>query len=70
MRYRAAVAAFRLWDDLSKEWGDVHDTKSEELKDKYQVFGSLIPETRWEILETQTSCRPPWYRVDNAPPAA
>ena len=55
-RYRAAVAAFNLWDDMSKEeWGDEHDAKMDELSDEYQVFGSLIPETRFEILETQTS---------------
>jgi hypothetical protein len=54
-RYRAAVAAFCLWDDMSKEWGDEHDAKMNELSDEYRVFGSLIPETRFEILETQTS---------------
>jgi len=75
-RYRAAVAAFRLWDDMSKEWDDEHDAKSEELRDEYQVFGSLIAETRFEILEAQTSSRPLWRPrrtidgIDDAPPAA
>jgi hypothetical protein len=76
-RYRAAVAAFNLWDDMSKEeWGDEHDAKMDELSDEYQVFGSLIPETRFEILETRTSSRPPWHPrrtidgIDDASPAA
>jgi hypothetical protein len=57
-RYRAAIAPFDAWDDMSKDWGEEHDRLDDELRDKYQVYGALDPGTRFEILEAQTSSRP------------
>jgi len=57
-RYRAAVAEFGLWDDMSKDWYDEHDRMCEELLDKYDIHGSLIAGTRFKILESQASSRP------------
>jgi hypothetical protein len=56
--YRTAVAVFDAWDDMSKDWGEEHDRKHEELQDWYQVYGSLIWETRFKIVEVEASHRP------------
>jgi len=51
-RYRAAVAAFDLWDaDLAKDWGAEHDRVHDEFLVKYDVHGSLIQGTRFEIRD-------------------
>jgi len=52
-RYRTAVALFDAWDDMSKDWGEEHDRKQEELQDRYQVYGSLIWETWFKIVEVE-----------------
>jgi len=51
-RDRAAVAAFDLWDaDLAKDWGAEHDRVHDEFLVKYDVHGSLIQGTRFEIRD-------------------
>src|SRR5262245_46849043 len=51
-RYRAAVAAFDLWDaDLAKDWGAEHDRVHDEFLVKYDVHRSLIQGTRFEIRD-------------------
>jgi hypothetical protein len=57
-RYRAAVAEFELWDDMSKDWSDEHDHMCAALQDRYSIYGSLVAGTQFKILETQTSSRP------------
>jgi hypothetical protein len=57
-RYRAAVAAFDAWDDMTEDWSYAHDRTCAELLARYDVHGSLIAGTRFKILETQASKRP------------
>jgi len=57
-RYRAACEDFDAWDDLSEDWGDEHDRMLDELADQYQVYGSLISGTKFEIVECPSGGRP------------
>jgi hypothetical protein len=57
-RYRAAVAAFEHWDDMTKDWSEEHDRMCEALQNRYDIHGSLVAGTRFKILETQVSNRP------------
>src|SRR5262245_3352904 len=56
-RYRAACAAFDLWDDMSKDWGEEHDRMQAELTGKYDVHGCLIQGTRFKIVDNQQPAR-------------
>jgi hypothetical protein len=57
-RYRAACQAFDAWDDMSGDWGPQHDCMCVELLRRYQVYGSLISETKFKIVECLSSGRP------------
>ena len=57
-RYRAACEDFDAWDDISKDWDAEHDRMHGELLSKYQVYGSLILGTKFEIVECLSGGRP------------
>ena len=57
-RYRAACEDFDAWDDISKDWDAEHDRMHGELLSKYQVYGSLISGTKFEIVECLSGGRP------------
>lgn|SRR5262245_13593009 len=57
-RYRAACEDFDAWDNLAKHRGEEHERMHNELTDKYQVYGNLIPETKFKIVECWSSGRP------------
>ena len=52
-RYRAAHQEWTLWDDIDREWDEVHDRRSEELELKYCVFSPSIGNMRWQIVEVR-----------------
>jgi hypothetical protein len=57
-RYRAACAEFEVRDeDEGPEWTSEHDRLSEELLEKHRVYGCLIPETTFEIVEVRAPVR-------------
>ena len=39
---------------MSKDWGEEHARKHDELLGKYQVYGALVPETKFKIMECLT----------------
>jgi hypothetical protein len=58
-RYEAAVAEFNAWDsDTSTDWTAEHDVMLDECARKHGVFGSLIEETRFKIVEVLTDVGP------------
>ena len=51
----AACAAFAEWDqDKSAEWTPAHDDILDELARKYLVYGAIVPETEFRIVEALT----------------
>src|SRR4051812_1606025 len=60
-RHEAAYVEFNAWCDLQPdEWSTLHDNKFCETQDKHRVCGSLMPGTRWCIVEV--------WDADNAEP--
>jgi hypothetical protein len=57
-RYRAAVEDFDAWDDVSKDWGAEHDRVHAELLNKYQLYGSLISEAKFKVVQCLSGGRP------------
>jgi hypothetical protein len=59
-RYEAAVAEFNAWDKAisTNEWTEQHNIMLDECADKHGVFGSLIEETRFKIVEVLTDVGP------------
>jgi hypothetical protein len=53
-RYAAAVAEWDAWDDTSKEYGEEHNAKLDELRDKYDLGSTcLFNETRFMIVDVE-----------------
>ena len=50
-RYKAACDAFQEWDNLDNEWTDAHEVKLEELRVRYDLRGTVIPDTEFSIVE-------------------
>jgi hypothetical protein len=51
-RYCAACAEFAARDeDEGPDWTSEHDRLSGELAEKHDVYGCLIPETTFEVVE-------------------
>ena len=69
-RFRAALDEWKAWDDLSRDWGEEHDRKSDELEDKYCVRSPTMPGMRWQIVEVWMPGWPRWQRATFRRPAA
>lgn len=57
-RYRAACEDFDAWDDLTGDWSEEHDRMCDVLLGRYQLYGSLIQGTKFEIVECLSGGRP------------
>jgi hypothetical protein len=66
-RYAAACQAFDARDNLAEDWGPVHDYVCYELRDRYQVYGSLIAGTKFKIVECLGGGWPVSEREPRAP---
>ena len=57
--YREAVAAFDAWyDNTPGDWGEEHDRTDEECRATFRIYGALVRETRFKIVEVAVDRRP------------
>src|SRR5262249_9693774 len=58
-RYSAAVEDFDAWDDNTPgDWGEEHDRTDEECRATFRIYGALVRETRFKIVEVAVDRRP------------
>jgi len=67
-RYAAACEDFDAWDDMSKDWGGEHDRMHHELRQEYQVRGSLIKGTTFKIVKCLSDNSDAYWDPDEPAP--
>jgi len=69
-RYRAACAEFAARDpNPDGDWTSEHDCLSEAIMNRHAVYGALMAETTFKIVEVLAPCGPPAGNPPDRPPA-